>query len=165
MWVILKVDKKKINILKKEFSKKLDKEIIFYQPKIKIEKYRKNKLENKDVNILGDYIFCYHKILEDQKIIDGLQYCIGVKYFLRGCKQFQKDIEKFIDKFKSFENEEGYVSKSFFEINKNTYYRFSSGPFTQQVFKIIEIQKDKINILLGKVKTTINRKDFFLSPV
>jgi hypothetical protein len=164
MWVILKVDKKKIDILKKEFSKKLDKEIIFYQPKIKIEKYRKNKLENKVVNILGDYIFCYHKILEDQKIIDGLQYCIGVKYFLRGCKQFQKDIEKFINKFKSFENEEGYVSKSFFEINKNTYYRFSSGPFTQQVFKIIEIQKDKINILLGKVKTTINRKDFLLSP-
>ena len=60
MWVILKVDKKKIDILKKEFSKKLDKEIIFYQPKIKIEKYRKNKLENKVVNILGDYIFCYH---------------------------------------------------------------------------------------------------------
>jgi transcription antitermination factor NusG len=164
MWEINKVDKKKIDILKKEFSKKLDKEIIFYQPKIKIEKYRKNKLENKVVNILGDYIFCYHKILEDQKIIDGLQYCIGVKYFLRGCKQFQKDIEKFINKFKSFENEEGYVSKSFFEINKNTYYRFSSGPFTQQVFKIIEIQKDKINILLGKVKTTINRKDFLLSP-
>ena len=40
------------------------------------------------------------KDLEDQKIIDGLQYCIGVKYFLRGCKQFQKDIEKFINKFK-----------------------------------------------------------------
>ena len=164
MWVILKVDKRKIDILKKEFSNKLGNETIFYQPKIKIEKYRNNKLENKIVNILGDYIFCYHKILEDQKIIDGLQYCIGVKYFLRGCKQFQKDIEKFINKFKSFENEEGYVSKSFFEINKNTYYRFSSGPFTQQVFKIIEIQKDKINILLGKVKTTINRKDFLLSP-
>ena len=165
MWAILKVDKKKIDILKKEFSKKLGKEIIFYQPKIKIEKYRKNKLDNKVVNILGDYIFCYHKILEDQKIIDRLKYCIGVKYFLGGCKLFQKDIEKFIDKFKSFENEEGYVSNSFFEINKNSYYKFSSGPFTQQIFKIIEIQKNKINILLGKVKTTINQKDFLFSPV
>ena len=89
MWVILKIDKKKLNILKKEFSKKLDEKIIFYQPKIKIEKYIKNKLENKVVNILGDYIFCYHKVLEDQKIIDRLKYCIGVKYFW-GCKQFQK---------------------------------------------------------------------------
>ena len=85
------------------------------------------------------------------------------KIFLGGCKPFQKEIEEFIDKFKSFENEEGYVSKSFFEINQNTYYKFSSGPFTQQVFKIIEIQKNKINILLGKVKTTINQKIFYLA--
>lgn len=165
MWVILKIDKKKINILKKEFSEKLDEKIIFYQPKIKIEKYRKNKLENKVVNILGDYIFCYHKILEDQKIIDRLRYCIGVKYFLGGCKQSQKDIEKFIEKFKSFENKEGYVSKSFFNLNMNTYYKFSTGPFTQQIFKIIEIQKNKINILLGKVKTSIRQKDYLFSPV
>lgn len=165
MWIILKVEKKKINILKNEFLKKIGNEIVFYQPKIKIEKYIKNKLENKVENILGDYIFCFHKIFENQKNIDQLKYCTGLKYFLSGCKEFQKDIKKFIDKFKSFEDNKGYISKSFLDLNKNTYYKFSSGPFTQQIFKLIEIKKNKINILLGKVETTFNQRDFLFSPV
>ena len=43
MLAILKIDKKKFNILKNEFSKKLGKKVIFYQPKLKIEKYKKIK--------------------------------------------------------------------------------------------------------------------------
>jgi len=165
MWAILKIDKKKINFLKNEFSNKLGKETIFYQPKLKIEKFRKNKLKNSEVNILGDYIFCFHKDLNNQKLVNQLQFCKGLKYFLNGYRQYQKDISYFIKKFKSLENDEGYVSQSFFKLNVNSYYKFSTGPFTEQIFKIIEIQKTKINILLGKVKTTINQKDFLFSTV
>ena len=165
MWAILKIDKKKINILKNEFSSKLGKETIFYQPKLKIEKYKRNKLEKKEIDILGDYIFCYHKNLSCQKKINQLQFCKGLKYFLNGCNQFQTDISEFIKKFKSLENKEGFVSQSFFNLNVNSYYKFTSGPFTEQIFKIIEIQKNKINIMLGKVKTTINHKNFLFSPV
>ena len=165
MWAILKIDKKKINILKNEFYKKLGKEIIFYQPKLQIEKYKKNRTENREIDILGDYVFCYHQSLSCQKTVNQLQYCKGLKYFLKGFKQYQVDIAEFIKKFKSLENNEGYVSKSFFNLKIDSYYKFTTGPFTEQIFKIIEIQKNKINIMLGKVKTTINHKDFLFSPV
>ena len=165
MWAILKIDKKKINILKNEFYKKLGKEIIFYQPKLQIEKYKKNRTENREIDILGDYVFCYHQSLSCQKTVNQLQYCKGLKYFLKGFKQYQADIAEFIKKFKSLENNEGYVSKSFFNLNINSYYKFTTGPLTEQIFKIIEIQKNKINIMLGKVKTTINHKNFLFSPV
>ena len=165
MWAILKIDKKKFNFLKNEFSKKLGKKVIFYQPKLKIVKYKKNKPENREIDILGDYVFCYHQSLSCQKIIIQLKYCKGLKYFLKGFKQYQADINEFIRKFKSLENKDGYISKSFFNLNINTYYKFNAGPFTEQIFKIIEIQKNRINIMLGKVKTTINHKDFLFSPV
>ena len=110
MWAILKIDKKKFNILKNEFSKKLGKETIFYQPKLKIVKYKKNKPENREIDILGDYVFCFHQSLSCQKIINQLQYCKGLKYFLKGFKQYQADIAEFIKKFKflsGFENSSG----------------------------------------------------------
>ena len=84
-------------------------------------------------------------------------------FFWRAFKQYQGDIDEFIKKCKNYENEEGYISKTFFELNINSYYKFSSGPFTDKIFKIIEIQKNKINILLGKVKTTMNKDRFLFS--
>lgn len=163
MWAILKIDKKKIHILKNELLNKLGKETIFYQPKLKIEKYKKNKLINREIDVLGDYIFCYHEDLICQKKINQLKFCKGLKYFLSGYKQYQMDITEFIKRFKSLENKEGYVSTTFFKLNINSYYKFTKGPFTDQIFKIIEIQRNKINIMLGKVKTSINQKDFLLN--
>ena len=37
MWTILKFDKKRLNFLKNDLSKKLGKETIFYQPKFKLK--------------------------------------------------------------------------------------------------------------------------------
>tara|TARA_Y100000591_G_C21750053_1_gene654236 strand:- start:626 stop:1120 length:495 start_codon:yes stop_codon:yes gene_type:complete len=162
MWTILKFDKKRLNFLKSDLSKKLGKETIFYQPKLKLKRFKKNKLKNYEFDILGDYIFCFHKNFEKNNIYD-FNFCRGLKYFLNGYKQYQEDINKFIKKCKKYENEEGYVSKTFFDLNINSYYKFSSGPFTDQIFKIVEIQKNKINILLGKVKTTINKDRFLFS--
>ena len=44
MWAILKYDKKKIESLKKDFSKKLDKDFIIYYPKSIFQKYKNNIL-------------------------------------------------------------------------------------------------------------------------
>ena len=52
-----------------------------------------------------------------------------------------------------------------FELSKGLEYKFSTGPFTNQIFKIINFQKNKIDILLGRLKTTVNRQDFLFSPV
>ena len=41
MWTIVKFDKKYLSTLKKELSNKLKGNLIFYSPKILIQKYRK----------------------------------------------------------------------------------------------------------------------------
>ena len=42
MWTIIKFDKKNLELLKKDFKKKLGEDITIYSPKIFIEKYKKN---------------------------------------------------------------------------------------------------------------------------
>jgi len=44
-------------------------------------------------------------------------------------------------------------------------YKFNTGPFTNEIFKIINLQKNKINILLNNIKTTIDKRSFLFSPV
>ena len=166
MWTILKYDKKKYHFLKIDFLKKLGNDFIFYQPKIKIQKINKNKLRKIEFDILGNYIFCFHKNFQNiDKTINYLKYCRGLKYFLNGCGQSQNEIKKFINKCKTLEDDQGFISETLFELNKNSSYKFSNGPFVEKIFKIIDFQKNKINILLGEVKTTINKKDFLFSPI
>ena len=42
MWTIIKSNKKKINLLKKDFANNLGEDFIIYKPKILVEKYKKN---------------------------------------------------------------------------------------------------------------------------
>ena len=44
MWTIIKFDKKKLDFLKEDFTKKLGKDFIIYNPKLFIQKYKNNKL-------------------------------------------------------------------------------------------------------------------------
>ena len=96
MWTIIKFDKKKLNILKEDFSQKLNGNFEIYSPKLLIQKYKKNKLVNKELNLLGDYILCFHKDFKNYKTINNLKYCRGLKYFLEGFKTSQIDIENFV---------------------------------------------------------------------
>ena len=69
-----------------------------------------------------------------------------------------------IEKCKESECEKGFLSREFFDLNINTKYRFSSGPFTDKIFHIIDLQKNRIKILIGNVKTTIKRNQFLFTP-
>ena len=62
MWTIIKSNKKKINFLKNDLTKNLGNDFIIYNPKILVEKYKKNKLIKKEFDLLGDYLFSFHKI-------------------------------------------------------------------------------------------------------
>ena len=90
MWAIIKYDKKFIEILKREFKNKIDKDVKFYNPKISIQKFKKNKLIYKEYDLLGDYLFCYHKNFENSKNIINYKYTKGLKYFLEGYKLADK---------------------------------------------------------------------------
>jgi len=165
MWTVLKFDKKKINFLKQDLKKKIGDNLICYSPKIKVQKFKKNKLIDLEFNILGNYLFCFHKCFEKKDIFNNLQFCRGLKYFLVGANGSQVEIVKFIEKLKSLENNKGFISNSFFELKKNNDYKFSSGPFADKIFKIIDLQKNKINILMGNIKTTIKKQKLLFKPV
>ena len=119
----------------------------------------------KEIDIMGDYLFCFHEDFKNNMVLERLKFCKGIKYFVQGYKETQNEIVDFIKKCKNYETEQGYISNDFLELLENTYYKFSSGPFTGKIFKILEINKFKLRIALGNVKTTINKNKFLINPV
>jgi len=75
------------------------------------------------------------------------------------------EIIEFINKCKISEDTSGYISEQFYDLKINSYYKFYSGPFTSSIFKIIQLQKNKIKILMGNLKTTVNKKEFLFQPI
>tara|TARA_Y100000590_G_C15738303_1_gene1019336 strand:- start:3534 stop:4031 length:498 start_codon:yes stop_codon:yes gene_type:complete len=165
MWTIIKFDKDKLHFLKEDLSKKLGKDYKIYIPRLIFKKYKNNKIINKEFNLLGDYLFCFHKKFEDSKVMNSLIYTRGLKYFLNGFMESQGEIKNFIQKCKNSEDKNGYLCNQFYELKVNSSYQFFSGPFTNAIFKIIELQKHKINVLIGNLKTTINKKEFLFKPI
>ena len=165
MWAIIKFDKRYSEIFKDSLKKETGNDLIIYSPKLFIEKYTKNKLIKKDFSLLGDYLFCFHKKFKNESFVNSLKFTKGLKYFLNGYSTSQDDIRNFIEKCKQYEDEKGYLKRNFFEIYKNNSYKFISGPFSEKIFKIIDFQKNKIEILLGKIKTTIDKNKFLFAPL
>ena len=165
MWTVLKIDKKKINLFKEDFKKKLDKNFIIYSPKIIIQNFKNNKLVDKEIDLLGSYLFCFHKEFNNPITFNKLKFIRGVKYFLNGFSQSQNEISDFINRCKNSENQNGYISTNFLNLKNNNSYKFVSGPFTNKIFKIINLQKNKIDILMGNIRTTINKRDLLVNPL
>ena len=163
--MVVKFEKKKFAFLKEDIKKKLGNECIIYIPKILIQKYKNNKLVNQEVDLLGDYLFCYHQKLKEKPYMNQMQFIRGIKYILNGFIQFQSDLNNFIDRCKKLENEKGFISQNLFELKVNSKYKFYSGPFTDKIFEIVNFQKNKINILMGKIKTTIKKREYLFSLV
>ena len=164
MWTILKFERKKFSFLKKDFKEKLGDDIIFYSPKLLIEKNNRNKIVKKEFSVLGDYIFLYHNKI-NQNMLNHLKFSRGLKYFLQGILSSQKEIEFFVTRCKKLENEKGYITRSLFEIIETEKYKFLSGPFRDEIFEILKIQKNKINILIGNFKTYIKTEDYLFQPI
>ena len=165
MWVIIKIDKKKINLLKNYIKKKTGKEFVFYSPKMKISKYFKNKLISKEIDILGDYIFCFNKSFSEKNLIETLKFSKGLKYFLNGFSPFQKEILNFIKDCKNAENKDGYISSNLSKCEINRQYQFLSGPFVKKFFTVIGLNDKKLKILLGGIETYISQKKYLFHPV
>ncbi len=85
--------------------------------------------------------------------------------FLEGHIQNQKEITQFIKKCKDNEDKDGYLLQDFFEKKLNKSYEFLSGPFANSIFKIISLQKNKLQASIGNIKTTISTKDILFRPI
>ena len=165
MWTVIKFDRKKFSFFKNELRNKLSTEHFLYYPKLLVRKYKNNKLIKKEYNMLGDYVFCYDKKLENNEILAKLKFVKGLKYVLSGSLSSQEEIKKFIKTCKEFENKNGYITQNIFQLREDQKYKFVSGPFIDKIFQIIHIQQNKIKILLGDLKTTIKKKEFLFNPV
>ena len=162
MWAVAKIKIKNLNTFKKSLTEKMGKDIQFYCPKIKYQKYFNGKVKKIETFILGNYIFCHHIKFKKDSTISEIKYLKGLIYFLNGSNQNQGSLIKFIEYCKSFENEEGYLTQSFFKMIIAKKAKFISGPFTDMIFEIIEKQKNKLKILVGNVVTTISDKGNYL---
>ena len=165
MWIIIKFDKKKFNFFKQELKNKLSCNHALYSPKLLIQKYKNNKLIKKEYNILGDYIFCYDKKLKNKEILAQLKFVKGLKYILNGFLSTQEEIDEFIKKCKKLENQNGYITQNLFQLQKDLKYKFISGPFVDEIFKIIKFQQNKIKILMGDLKATIKKREILFNPL
>ena len=156
MWAILKIDLNKIDLMNKDLKKKLDKDIKIYFPKINIQIFKNNRLVNRSVPLLGNYIFCFHQNFKDTQTIEKLKFVKGLKSFINGHNLYQKEIESFIKNCKSLENNNGLISKSFLDLNLNKLYKFKSGILTNKIFELVEFQKNKMKILINGLKIQTN---------
>lgn len=164
MWAVIKLNNNNIGLFKNDLKKKIGQDFKLYSPKLSIQKFKKNKLTKVDLNLLGNYIFFFHKDIKNKNLQNILKFTRGAKFVLNGFIESQDELVKFISKCKSSENENGFISENFFDFDLFKSYRFSSGPFTNEIFKILCIQKNKLKVLIGEIKTTINRKEFLYSP-
>ena len=165
MWTIIKYKKDNFNFLKKELQKKLGDEIKIYNPKIlinKIDQRIKDKFKTKtqEINLLGNYFFCYHEEFKNQEKIEYLKTTRGLDYFLTGFIKSQIEIEDFIKRCKNSENKNGYITHKFFEIKPLADYKFYEGPFAKNFFKVLEINKNKIKVLIKNIEVSLDRKKY-----
>ena len=165
MWAVLKINRYNIELLKKELCNKLGHGVKFYTPKLKLKRFLKRGVFTKEYFLLDDYLLCFHKDFGKQSVITSLNYCKGLKYFLTSFLSSQKEIQKFIDKCKQNEDENGFIKSSFFEFKNNNKYEFISGPFTNMVFSMINENKFFVNALMGNYRTTVSKKGNLFRPV
>ncbi len=165
MWTIIKIDKKKYNLLQQDFKKKIGEKVIYYKPKMKISTFSKNRLIEKEIDILGNYVFCYSKIFKEKKIMNTLKFSKGLKYFLDGFNSVQDEINEFIDKCKKLENKNGFICSNMETYCENKEYEFISGPFAKKLFTILNLEKNRVKILLGTVETYISKNKYLFRSV
>lgn len=165
MWTVLRFNKNYHNLLKNELTKKIGKDLIFYYPKTISQDYKYNKVINKEINLLGDYLICFHKKFQNQASMYECKNTKGLKYFLKNYFSYQNEIINFVEKCKNLENEKGHISHKIFDLKLNKNYKFFSGPFTNMIFKIIELQKSKIKILVGNIETVVKREEHCFKPI
>ena len=162
MWIVFKYKKKEFSLLKQDFKKILGDFPLFFRPKYKYQKLVNNKVQHLEKDILDDYLICYHDKFQNTNIFTVLRNSRGLKYFLTNSKTDQKEIINFINYCKSNQDFDGYIKQSFFEFQNMKKGMFLSGPFTNMIFSVIDKQRNKLKILIGKVTTTITKNSNYL---
>ena len=68
-------------------------------------------------------------------------------------------MKSFINSCKQNEDNEGYITSSFFKSKIIDRAKFMSGPFTNMFFDILKKQKNKFEVLMGNLKVSVSNKE------
>ncbi len=158
MWIVAKIKTKEIGLLKNSFKNQLGSTPEFYSPKISLERTIKNKIFKSDNFILDNYVFIKHDKFKNNAVIASLKYLKGLDYILPFLRSSQKEISDFITKCKNNENKFGYLTQNFFNLIVNKKFNFNSGPFVKFICEILELQKNKIKVLVRNYTVCIESK-------
>ena len=60
------------------------------------------------------------------------------------------------------ESQDGFIKETLFNIYINKNYKFISGALSGNFFKILELNKTNISILIGSIKAKLDRKKSYL---
>ena len=165
MWIVIKYKKKEINFLKNEIKNKIGNDVKFYNPTLCLQLLKKNKVKNFFKPLLGNYFFCYHEKFKENKFLNLILYCTGLKDCLKEYLQSQNEINYFIDKCIKHENENGFISQDFFDLNNNKKFKFYSGPFANFIFDLVRKENNNLKCLIKDFKLTITGKQNLFNPV
>ena len=157
MWIVVKYKNNEQNLFEKSINQKMLEEVKIFNPKIKLNFFKKNKLIVKAKPMLNNYLFCYHEKFSDPEILRGISNTKGLMYLLHGSNLYQNEIENFIKYCKFNEDENGYIKQNFLEISHDKLYKFISGPFTNLVFKLIEKNNNKVKVLIDQAIVVVKK--------
>ena len=155
MWIVAKIKNNQECIFNDELSKKFKDKFSIYYPRLLIEE---NNKKAKIKNILGNYIFFNYYDIDSSIIKLNFRFIKGLQYFIFGNSRDSAQINDFIKFCKKSENQEGFISNSFFfEIIKSKA-KVISGPLKNIILNIVNIDKKKIIASKGNIKISINKK-------
>jgi len=160
MWTVLKFNKKNIENLKNQLIQKVGKDCVFYLPKTRLSYFKNNQLNNKEISLTGDYIFCYHPSFIKTNFLNSLKNLKGLKYFLNGYHASQNEIKSFISACKKNEDNLGFINISFVRLILNKKYIFKTGIFVNKIFQLINFNNNFLEISLGGLKTIIEKNKY-----
>jgi len=166
MWIIAKIKNNQSKIFQQELIKKINDKVIFYEPKVIYEKFSRRKNIKKQKTLLENYIFCFNQNFQYNVFCNKFKYVKGLKFFLNGYVNSQNEISQFINYCKSFEDKNGFITNGFFKKIVSTKAEFTSGPFKNIIFEIIQKQKNKLRISMGEFITTLSdNKNYSYRPI
>ena len=113
--------------------------------------------------LLGDYIFCFSNKFKEQKYLEIIKFSRGIKSIISSFKSSQNEISNFIQRCRCYEIKKDIISLNFFDVEQDKSYQFNSGIFTNHLFKVVKVQKEKIKILMGNLNIFFNKEKYLLS--
>ena len=143
MWLILKNKSNEINLALSELAK----------ISLRDHYIAKTKINKKIKNVLLNYFFL--KIDPKTNLLNKIKYTKGVHQVLEDSIHHQKVINQFIEFCKTHEDQDGLLKREFFLKFLKTKGQFTSGPFKNIFFEVLDKNDKELKVLLDNYKHPI----------